>query len=168
MTLLSRRQFLQAGIAGSALLACAGWLNAAGARTLSVAEREMLAAVAGVLLDGALPKAGEARQQLIERNVDGIAQAVAGLSLATQKEIGELFGLLVLAPARLLIAGVSPPWREASPAEVAGFLAAWRSSRLGLLQSAYAALHDLSFGAWYAQPESWTDIGYPGPPEILV
>jgi hypothetical protein len=51
---------------------------------------------------------------------------------------------------------------------VAGFLAAWRSSRLALLQSAYAALHDLSFGAWYAQPESWTDIGYPGPPEILV
>lgn len=168
MTILSRRQFLHAGLACSALLACSGWLNAAGARRLSVAEREMLAAVAGVLLDGALPKAGEARQQLIERTVDGIAQAVAGLSLATQKEIGELFGLLVLAPARLFIAGVSRPWREASPAEVAGFLGAWRSSRLGLLQSAYAALHDLSFGAWYAQPESWAAIGYPGPPEILA
>jgi hypothetical protein len=53
--------------------------------------------------------------------VDGIAVEIAGLSLASQKEIGELFGLLVLAPARFL-AGVSKPWREASVAEVSEFL----------------------------------------------
>jgi hypothetical protein len=167
MKTFSRRQFLQAGIAGSALLSFSGWLNAAGVRRLSDAEREMLAAVAGVLLDGALPKEAAARQQLIARTVDGIARAVDGLSLATQKEIGELFGLLVLAPARLLIAGVRRPWREAGSAEVAEFLDSWRGSRLGLLQSAYAALHDLTFGAWYAQTDSWAAIGYPGPPEMF-
>ena len=167
MKTLSRRQFLQTGVAGSVLLACSGWLNAAGARRLSDAERDMLAAVAGVLLDGALPQEGAARQQLVARTVDGIARAVAGLSLATQKEIGELFGLLVLAPTRMVLAGVGRPWREASAAEVGEFLASWRGSRLLLLQSAYAALHDLTFGAWYAQPDSWEAIGYPGPPEVF-
>ena len=29
-----------------------------------------------------------------------------------------------------------------------------------------AAVHDLVLGAWYAQPESWEAIGYPGPPEV--
>lgn len=170
MKTLSRRQFMQTGIAGSMLLAFSGWFNqpfAALPRKLSDGEREMLAAIAAVLLDGALPKAGAARQALVARTVDGIATAVFGLSLATQKEIGELFGLLVLAPGRLLLAGIGRPWREAATADVAGFLAAWRSSRFGLLQSAYAALHDLTFGAWYAQPDGWEAIGYPGPPEVF-
>jgi hypothetical protein len=75
--------------------------------------------------------------------------------------------LLVVAPARLVIAGVRRPWREASPAEVAEFLESWRKSRIGLLQTGYAALHDLTFGAWYAQPDGWAAIGYPGPPEVF-
>ncbi|MEF8718345.1 MAG: hypothetical protein V5B44_11695 [Candidatus Accumulibacter necessarius] len=162
--ILSRRQFIQTGLAGSLVLSFAGWLNAAGARRLSAAEREMLAALCSALLDGALPKDAEQRRQLVALTVDGIATAVDGLSLATQKELGELFGLLVLAPARLLLAGVGKPWREASVAEVSEFLQDWRSSRLGLLQSAYGALHDLTFGAWYARADTWEAIGYPGPP----
>jgi hypothetical protein len=51
--------------------------------------------------------------------------------------------------------------------EVAAFLQGWRTSRLGLLRSAYAALHDLVLGAWYGTPDTWEAIGYPGPPEIL-
>lgn len=165
--IFSRRKFIQTGLAGGALLACAGWINAAGPRALKADEREMLAAIVGVLLAGALPADDAARRQAVARTVDGIATAVAGLSLATQKEVGELFGLLVLAPARYLLAGVAAPWREATPGEIADFLESWRKSRLGLLQSGYLALHDLIFGAWYARPESWDAIGYPGPPEVF-
>jgi hypothetical protein len=32
-----------------------------------------------------------------------------------------------------------------------------------MLQTAYHALHDLVLGAWYADPSSWTAVGYPGP-----
>lgn len=163
----SRRTFIKTGLAGGTLLACAGWLNAAGPRVLKPDEREMLAAIASVLLAGALPVDAAARQQAVARTVDGIATAVAGLSAATQKEVGELFGLLVLAPARYLLAGVAAPWREAAPGEIADFLESWRNSRLGLLQSGYLALHDLTFGAWYARPENWASIGYPGPPEVF-
>ena len=96
--------------------------------------------------------------------VDGVATAVAGLSAASQKEIGELFGLLVIAPGRMLLAGVGKPWREASVADVGEFLQSWRVSRLSLLQGAYGALHDLTFGAWYGRPDTWAAIDYPGPP----
>ncbi|MBP9804955.1 MAG: hypothetical protein KBE22_08645 [Candidatus Accumulibacter sp.] len=161
----SRRQFIKAGLAGSCLLSLAGWLNAAGARRLSDAEREMLAALSNTMLEGALPTDAEQRRQLVDLTVDGIATEVAGLSLAAQKEVGELFGLLVVAPGRRILAGVGKPWREASRAEISEFLQAWRSSRLNLLQSAYGALHDLIFGAWYARSDTWEAIGYPGPPQ---
>ena len=162
--IFSRRQFIRTGLAGSLLLSAAGWLNAAGARRLSDAEREMLFALGNAMLEGALSKDAEQRRQQLVLTVDGIASAVAGLSLAAQKEVGELFGLLVVAPGRVLLAGVGKPWREASVAEVSEFLQSWRSSRLGLLQSGYAALHDLTFGSWYARPDTWEAIGYPGPP----
>ncbi|SBT07567.1 conserved exported hypothetical protein [Candidatus Accumulibacter aalborgensis] len=163
--IFSRRQFIRTGLAGGALLSFSGWLNAAGARALSAAEREMLAAVCSAMLDGALPRDNEQRRRWLALTVDGIAGEVAGLSLATQKEVGELFGLLVVAPGRLVLAGVSKPWREASVVDVSEFLQSWRSSRIGLLQGAYGALHDLIFGAWYARSDTWEAIGYPGPPQ---
>ena len=97
----------------------------------------------------------------------GIRKAVSGLSLPVQKEIAELFSLLTLAPTRRLLAGVAPVWQDAGVAEVSAFLESWRRSRFMLLQSAYAALHDLALGAWYARPERWEAIGYPGSPEVF-
>lgn len=160
----ARRQFLRTGLAGGLLLSFCGWLNAAGARPFSDGEREMLAAIVGALLDGALPSDPEQRRQRVVQTVDGIGKAVAGLAPATQKELGELFALMVLAPGRMVIIGVGQSWRAASAAEVGEFLQSWRTSRLNLLQSAYGALHDLTFGAWYARPDTWEAIGYPGPP----
>ena len=163
--ILSRRQFIRTGLAGSLLLSLSGWLNAAGARRLSIAEREMLGALCNAMLEGMLPTDPVQGHRLVALTVDGVAIEVAGLSLAAQKEVGELFGLLVLTPARLLLAGVGQPWHAASVAEVSEFLQSWRTSRLSLLQTAYGALHDLTFGAWYARPDTWEAIGYPGPPQ---
>lgn len=161
----SRRQFIRAGLAGSLLLSFSGWLNAAGARALTDSERALLGAVGHAMLDGVLPSDAGQRQRLLQQTVDGIAVEVAGLSLATQRELGQLFGLLVSTPGRMALAGVSRPWREASSEEVQHFLQSWRDSRLALFQTAYAALHDLTFGAWYARSDSWEAIGYPGPPQ---
>lgn len=170
---MARREFIRAGLAGGALLAVAGWLNAAGPRARDTAyvlddvEREMLSAIVPVLLAGAMPGEGAARREAVARTVDGVVRAVSGLSLASRKEVGELFGLLAWAPGRRALAGVGRPWREAEAGEIARFLASWRSSRFGLLFSGYAALHDLILGAWYARPEAWEAIGYPGPPEVF-
>ena len=161
---VSRRQFIQTGLAGSLLLSLSGWLNAAGARRFSESEREMLGALVNAMLEGVLPPPNAQRRSLVAQTVDGVETAVAGLSVASQSEIGELFGLLVIAPGRVVVAGVGKPWREASVGEVGEFLQSWRLSRLSLLQGAYGALHDLSFGAWYARPDTWEAIAYPGPP----
>ena len=75
-----------------------------------------------------------------------------------------MFDLLTFPLTRMLAAGLWSPWEEATPASLNAFLDSWRHSRFDLLKSGYAALHDLILGTWYAQPESWAAIGYPGPP----
>lgn len=156
----TRRQFLQTGLAGGLLLGIAGCTRpSADGRRGTV-----IAAIAPVMLAGALDQ-GEARTA-IARTVSAVETAIAGLALPAQKEIGELFDLLAFAPTRALAAGLWTDWPQATPGEIAAFLESWRHSRFDLLKSGYAALHDLIFGAWYAAPENWPTIGYPGPPEV--
>jgi len=158
----TRREFLKTGLAGAALLNVAACSRPAenGGRTM------VLSAIVPVMLAGALPAGGEARQELIVRTVAGVDRAIAGLSLATQKEIGELFDLLAFPLTRMLAAGVWSSWPDATPEAISNFLESWRHSRFDLLKSGYAALHDLIFGAWYARPDTWAAISYPGPPEV--
>lgn len=157
----TRRQFLQTGLAGSLLLTVAG-CGAPGDRPSG--RSRVISALVPVILDSALPKEAAARSKAIAATVDGVEKAIAGLALATQKEIGQLFDLLAFAPTRILVAGIWPAWDVALPDEIAAFLESWRHSRLDLLRTGYAGLHDLILGAWYAQPDSWAAIGYPGPP----
>jgi hypothetical protein len=116
-------------------------------------------------LAGALPT-GRDRASAIEAVVAGVERAVAGLPLATQAELRQLFDLLGFAPTRLLLTGLWDDWPEISPRQLEGFLDDWRGSRLGLLRVAYFALHELVFAAWYGNPLAWPRIGYPGPPEL--
>ena len=161
---------------GGAALAAAGLFYSRGLKEAPVAavspgltleNRPVIAAIVPAILAGALPASGEARSKAIKQTVEGVGIAIAGLSAASQKELEELFTLLGIAPARMLLAGVWPRWEEASPAQIAEFLQGWRKSRLELLRSAYAALHDLVLGAWYGNPDTWAAIDYPGPPEML-
>lgn len=125
----------------------------------------MLAAVISVLLDGALPAGAEdaaARAQTLA----AVEEAIAGLPPASRDELAGLFALLGFAPSRWIATGIWSSWPEASSAAVAAFLDRWRSSRFALLRSAYEALHQLVFAAWYAQPRAWPPTGYGGPPAL--
>lgn len=158
----TRREFLKTGLAGGMLLNIAGCTrpSADGGRTM------VLTAVIPVMLAGALPTDGAAQPDLIGRTLAGVERAIAGLAPATQKEIGELFDLLAFPLTRVLAAGIRSPWPQATPQAIGNFLESWRHSRFDLLKSGYAALHDLIFGAWYARPDTWGAIGYPGPPKV--
>ena len=169
---ISRRTLLKAGVAGAAALALARRLHgspAAGtgsgpaSHILDDDARAVVAAIAPVMLGGTLP-AGVASP--VREVVTGVETAIAGLPPATRKEVDELFSLLSFAPTRCLVAGVWSPWAEASPASIAAFLESWRGSRFALLRSAHDALHQLVFGAWYANARAWPAIGYPGPPSL--
>jgi hypothetical protein len=169
---LSRRTLLKAGIAGAAALVAARWLYMQMSTTtgqqvaaLDASSRAVVAAIVPVMLEGALP-GGEAAPAARERVVAGVDLAIAGLPPAVRSEIDELFSLLAFAPTRCLIVGVWSPWPQASRDAIAGFLDRWRDSRFALLRSAFDALHRLILAAWYGNPESWMEIGYPGPPSL--
>jgi hypothetical protein len=167
----TRRQFLKHGVAGSLLLAAAGvtrgqsgYRPATGhepVQILSSEDRNVLAAIVPAILAGTA-----ATSQPIEAIVGSVDRAVAGLPPHLQGEVGQLLALLASWPGRRWIAGVASPWQEASREEVTAFLERWRLSRWALLQQGYHALHDLVLAAWYARPDSWPAIGYPGPPEV--
>jgi len=167
----SRRRFLKFGLAGALLLAAAGaargqpGYRAAGStdtlQVLREADREVLAAITPAILAGT----GATGPDLAAA-IGSVDRAVAGLPPHLQAEVQQLFALLASWPGRRWVAGVDMPWRQASVAEVSAFLERWRFSRWALLQQGYHALHDLVLAAWYARPDTWAAIGYPGPPEV--
>lgn len=169
--MVTRRAFLRFGAAGAVLLAAAELARAdrtyraAGpdepARVLGAADREVLAAVAPVILAGALGAQIDAAAVIAS-----IDRAVSGLPPHLQREVRQLLALLASWPGRRWLAGIDAPWRSAAPAEVHAFLERWRFSRWALLQQGYHALHELVLAAWYARPDAWPAIGYPGPPEV--
>lgn len=168
----TRRTFLFAGLAGTAALVAAGWLRSTrvapgrpGA-ALSTDANDVLAAVIPVFLAGALPAEADAAKRALRETITSVGVAIAGLPPAAQRELAQLFSLLGFAPARIALARVPSGWREAGADDVAAFLERWRTSDFLLFRSAYAALHQLVFAAWYGNPQSWAAIGYPGPPRL--
>jgi hypothetical protein len=173
---VSRRTLLKVGIAGGAALLCARWLytatesppaRAENPAALDPAARAVVMAIIPVFLDGALPDGPDAASARAE-TFTGVERIIAGLPPATRKELVDLFSLLAFPPTRGLIAGIWSPWPEATGQALASFLARWRDSRFALLRSGYAALHQLVFSAWYANPRAWPAIGYPGPPRLGI
>jgi hypothetical protein len=165
----TRRGFLKKTAFAALVLAAGGGIyrathTPAPARFVLTGEAAAaLHAIIPAILAGVLPADGAARAAAIAATTARVHQTILGLPLATQQEVQDLFGLLALAPARRFLAGVPHQWSAATVPEVSAFLQSWRLHRIGMLQSAYAALHDLVFGAWYADPATWPAIGYPGP-----
>jgi hypothetical protein len=170
----TRRTFLKAGLLSTALLAAAGgWYRVTHPApprgfVLDGEARAALGAIVPAMLGGALPVAPADRARAIAATTDRVHQAILGLPLGSQQEVQDLFGLLTLAPARRLLAGVPTGWAEAKEADVAAFLQDWRTHRFALMRTAYAALHDLVLGVWYSDPAHWEAIGYPGPLKELA
>jgi len=168
---MRRRTFLTLGIAGAATLAAAGWLAALHRRpapllALDDAAKSIVAAIVPAMLEGALPGTAREREAAIAETVVNVDRAIHGLPPSARTELGQLFALLALAPARRAFAGVASTWEEAGVAEVAAFLDRWRDSGWALKRSAYDALHQLILAAWYGNGRSWAGIGYPGPPKL--
>jgi TAT (twin-arginine translocation) pathway signal sequence len=170
---MKRRQFLQAGLVGGAVLAAGGawvvWRDVRDAEASSPPRdriAEILGAIAPVLLAGALPADLAQRSTALANVAAGVKEVIAAFSPAVGSEANDLFRLLDIRIARRLLTGVSTSWRDADPADVKAFLDRWRWSRIALLQTGYFALHDLVLGAWYANESAWALLGYPGPPNV--
>jgi hypothetical protein len=170
--LLTRRQFIQVGIAGAALLAAARYLDrphSAPANSFRVLDDDaagIVRAVIPVVLAGSLPADAAARARTVSDVVAAFDRAVSGLAPAVQEEVKQLFSLLGFAPSRIAFAWLWTPVSEASRGDLEAFLTRWRHSRFDLQRQSYEALTQLIQASWYGNPASWDAIGYSGPPAI--
>ncbi|CAN7538370.1 hypothetical protein [Polaromonas sp. LjRoot131] len=168
---MQRRTLLKLGAASAAVLLVAGGTAAllqpglAGG-SLSASGREVFSAVGRAILDKTLPADDGARHIALNGLLGRIDALVQSLPPHAQAELSQLLALLASAAGRRTLAGLSQPWDESSIADIQQSLQDMRLSRLALRQQAYAALHDITAGAYFSDPASWPLLGYPGPMKI--
>jgi len=173
---LDRRRFLRRGLVGGALLVAAGAAPFAfrstrmraprGAlRLLSPAEYSVLAAVAARIVPGSGAPAGWPSADALD-----CAGKIDALMARVHPDVGHDFRrLLRLIESGLggaLLAGSPRPFTRAAPDQQDARLEAWRTSRLALLRSGYQAVKRLAHATYYASPETYALVGYPGPPDV--
>ncbi len=168
---MQRRTLLKLGGTAAAVLAVAGgaaaWLEPGWERgSLSATGREVFVAVGKAVLDKTLPAQEGAREIAINGWLVRVNTLVSALPSHAQKELSQLLALLGNPAGRRALAGLHSPWSEAGVAEVQQALQEMRLSGLALRQQAYAALHDITAGAYFSDPSTWTVLGYPGPLKI--
>lgn len=168
---MQRRTLLKLSMASAAVLALAGGTAALlqpGLEdgSLSSAGRNVFSAVAQAVLDKSLPVDPAARQMALNGLLDRIGVLVQSLPPHAQSELSQLLSLLASAPGRRTLAGLAQPWAEATVVEVQQVLQDMRLSSLALRQQAYAALHDITAGAYFSDQANWSMLGYPGPVKI--
>lgn len=169
-----RRSFLKKGLLGGLLLAVGG----AGAIALrptvkkvsprsqllvfSPDEYAIFAAIAECVV--AAPEGSPSPTSV---DVAGKADAAMAVALpSVQKEFKQLLGLFENGLTGLTTGTSLAPFTAASSKAQRARMTAWSRSRIGLFRTGYQAVKRLAAACYYASPESWKAVGYPGPPEI--
>lgn len=168
----SRRKFIFVGVIGALAAGAAVVLPRIGkpgvapkGGALVQTHVDMLRVVAVAVLGPALSVDVASRDAELLRVVTAAGALIDNLPASTRIEIGDLFGLLALKPARMLL-GFTGDWDVRNAPAVSQSLLALRDSSIGLKQQVYFALHDMVLGSFYAEPKSWLATGYPGPPKL--
>jgi hypothetical protein len=165
---MQRRTLLKLGLGASAVLALGGG-GLAMLRPglvqgrLTPPSRSVFRAVARAVLDGSLPTAAADREAALDAHLKRLDGVLGAFPAATQAELSQLLALLASAPGRVMLAGLGTDWADASVVDLQHALQGMRTSRLAMRQQIYHALRDLTNAAFYADPASWSLMGYPGP-----
>lgn len=169
----TRRGFLKFGLMGSAALAIAGTTatlsgcsqqpdSTSGYKILRAQDREFLAALIPAIVGSAYP--GALNAQAKNRTIRQLDNLIYTLHEFNRTQMMQLFDALSIAPVRFAMGGPWVRWQEASTQQVNDFLTSWRDSSIQLKRMGYVSLAKLVGICWYAQPENFASIGYPGPP----
>jgi hypothetical protein len=165
----TRRRLLRYGLGGALLLAGGGiglslqrtQLRAAAGplQVLDAREFSILAAVA----DRLVPRAGEfpaASEIGVPEKVDAL---LARMDPGQVGEVRLLLRLLENATLGLVLDGRVRPFTRCSAAVQDRVLANWRDGAIQVRRVGYKALNGLCQSAYWASPEIYPLVGYPGP-----
>ena len=173
----SRRSLFRKGLAGGLLLAFGGaagiGLRAtlvkdeprAPLRLFSREEHAIFAAVAARVVPG--DGADRAWPTALAVDCAGKADALlARVHPEVGQELRQLLRLFENGLPALALGRFPAPFTTLDPAAQDRRLEAWRRSRIMLLRTGYQALVRLAHATYYASPEVFPRVGYPGPPEV--
>ena len=165
---MQRRSLLKLGAVSAAVLMVSGgaiaWLQPGLANgRLTPTGRDVFEAAAPALLDASLPQDPTARNVAVAGLLARIDVLIGNLPPHTQSELSQLLSVMATAPGRLAVAGLGSSWRTATVSDIQQAMQCMRLSRMATRQQAYAAIHDISAGAYFSDPSTWTMLGYPGP-----
>ena len=168
---MQRRTLLKLGATSAALLAVVGGTAALiqpglERSKLTAAGREVFRAVGIGVLDKTLPEQAAAKDAELISLLDRVDVLIDGLPPHAQDELSQLLAILASGVGRMALAGLSAPWATANVSDIQAALQDMRLSSLAVRQQAYAALHDITAGAYFSDPSTWALLGYPGPPKI--
>ncbi|MBY6187192.1 TAT leader-containing periplasmic protein [Marinobacter hydrocarbonoclasticus] len=160
---MDRRQFLMAGLVGTAAVAAgvALWPTETPLPGLTDPQARVLRALVVPVLAGAAPEAQlSARADAVAHQV---AQTILTLPAGSQAQLNELFGLLENRLGVLALTGSITPLLARQPEALAEMLEGWRHHFMETLVIAYQGLKELIQAAWYADPAHWAPLGYQKP-----
>ena len=165
---MQRRTLLKLGATSAALLAIVGGAAALiqpslAQGTLMPAGQEVFRAIAAGVLDKTLPEQADAKNLALTALLGRIDVLISALPPHAQAELSQLLSIFATGAGRHALAGLGTPWVDASAAEVQAALQDMRLSSLAVRQQAYAALHDITAGAYFSESSTWSMLGYPGP-----
>ena len=165
---MQRRTLIKVGAVSAVLLAVVGGTAALiqpGLQNgnLTAAGRNVFRAISAAVLDKTLAEQPQTKNAELTALLGRIDVLISALPQHAQAELSQLLSILASGAGRRALAGLSTPWASASTPEVQAALQDMRLSSLGVRQQAYAALHDITAGAYFSEPTTWTMLGYPGP-----
>ena len=168
LQVMQRRTLLKLGATSAALLAAIGGMAALiqpglERGVLTATGREIFRAISLGVLDKTLPEQHAAKEVALTALLGRIDVLISALPPHAQAELSQLLSIFGTTAGRLALAGLNTPWLNASVADVQAALQDMRLSGLAVRQQAYAALHDITAGAYFAEPGTWGLLGYPGP-----
>jgi hypothetical protein len=168
---MQRRTLLKFGLAATAVIAVAGGGSALlrpGLQDgrMTAAARAVFGAVARGVLQGMLPADPTVRDAALAAHLTRLDDTLAAFPCATQSELSQLIALIATVPGRSAIVGLHTDWDAASDAQLQTAMQDMRTSSLAMRQQIFHALRDLTNAAYFADPQAWTSLGYPGPQAV--
>lgn len=168
---MQRRTLLKLSIASGAVLTLVGGAVATikpglDRGALTGVGLEVFRAIATGILDKTLPDEANRKIAALDALMLDINGLVSALPDHAQAELSQLLSILGTAAGRYALAGLQASWVTATVVEVQTALQGMRLSSLAVRQQAYAALHDITAGAYFSRPGNWAVLGYPGPLKI--